>query len=252
MMLWLRRLVLLVAAGSVMTLAMAGQATAVHDVPGWAQSVQVSIVPTFRQTISSTQCTARGGVVSSHGAPLAFTSCNPAAFLPGTRGHFGDQGSGYLQINVLPGDGDPTNGDQADVALIGTMQDVRDTTPTGLDYNPNPSPTGADMTATAKIRINDHFNTTTGQPCAATTSCPATMLDVDFPVPITCLSNSDPTTGSSCSAITSADAVAPDVAKEGKKAGIAIFRIRVRDAGANATVGDTDDRDSFMQGIYIP
>jgi hypothetical protein len=42
------------------------------------------------------------------------------------------------------------------------------------------------------------------------------------------------------------------VTKEGKQAVVAIFRVRGKDAGANGTPGDTDDRDALMQGIYIP
>lgn len=247
----LKRIGLILAGGSLVAMSLAvSPALAVHDHPASASPIHVEFVPNFRQTISSTQCTARGGLNSSHGPPLAFASCNPPAFVPGTQAHMGVAATSAADITVVPGDTDPTNGDQADVTLTGTLTDVRQGTATGADYNP--AAVGQDMTVVAKIRISDHFNTTTGQPCAATTSCPATVIDTDFPVPVECTPTADPSVGSTCSAATTADGTVPDVVKENKQAVVQIFRVRAKDAGTNATPGDTDDRDAFMQGIYIP
>src|SRR5207244_9703359 len=107
----------------------------------------------------------------------ALASCNPPALSPGTVAHAGTKATSVADITVVPGDTDPTNGDQADVDLVGTGTDVRSGSATGPDYDPNPS--GADITSVAKIRVSDHYNATTGQPCAATTSCPGTMQDLD-------------------------------------------------------------------------
>jgi hypothetical protein len=229
---------------------MVSSAVATHDHPQAASPIHVAYVPNFRQTISTTQCTARGGLNSTHGAPLALPSCNPPAFAPGTQVHAGVKAVGGADVTVVPGDTDPGNGDQADVALVGQATDVRAGSATGPDYDPNPS--GADVTSLAKIRISDHFNTTTGQPCAATTSCPATVQDLDFTVPVACTTTADPTIGSTCAVSTSADTVVPDVTKENKNSIVQVFRLRAKDAGANGVPGDTDDRDATMQGIYIP
>jgi hypothetical protein len=153
-------------------------------------------------------------------------------------------------ITVIPGDTDPTNGDQADVSLVGSATDVRQGSATGPDYDPNPS--GADVTSVSKIRISDSYNTTGAQTCSSTTSCEATVQDLDFTVPTACVATADPTIGSTCSVSTTADTVVPNVTKENKQAVVQVFRIRTKDAGANGIPGDTDDRDAFMQGIYIP
>lgn len=247
----IRRIGLILAGGSLVAMSMAvSPAIATHDHPGNASPIHVEFVPNFRQTISTSQCTARGGLNSSHGPPLAFNSCNPPAFVPGTQARTGVQGTGTADITVVPGDTDPTNGDQADVTLVGSSTDVRQGSATGPDYNPNP--TGHDLTALAKIRISDHFNNTTGQPCNATTSCPATVIDTDFPVNVSCTVTADPSIGSTCNVNTSADQTVPDVTKENKQAVVQIFRVRIKDSGTNAVPGDADDRDAFMQGIYIP
>ena len=230
--------------------AVAAPATATHDVPAVADSFNVEMVPNFRQTITATQCTARGGLNSSHGPPLAFASCNPPGFVPGTQAHAGPQATSAADVTVIPGDTDPTNGDQADIALTGFGTDVRTGSATGPDYNPAAS--GADMNSVGKIRISDHYNGTTGQPCAASGSCPATVSDLDFAAPVTCVPTVDPSVGSSCTIGTTADSLIPGIVLEQKKAVIQAFRLRLKDAGANGAPGDTDDRDAFMQGIYIP
>ena len=48
-----------------------------YQIPQSAPSVNASLVPSYRQTISSAQCAARGGTATSHGAPLSVMSCNP-------------------------------------------------------------------------------------------------------------------------------------------------------------------------------
>jgi hypothetical protein len=60
-----------------------------YDVPADANPLHLEFVPELRQTISSGQCTARGGINSSHGAPLAFASCYPPSYLPGTQARIG-------------------------------------------------------------------------------------------------------------------------------------------------------------------
>jgi hypothetical protein len=241
---------LFVATASLIALPLSSSAVASHDVPKEASPLHFSLVPNFRQTISSTQCSARGGQPSTHGAPLALASCNPPALSPGTVAHAGTKATSVADITVVPGDTDPTNGDQADVDLVGTGTDIRSGSATGPDYDPNPS--GADITSVAKIRVSDHYNATTGQPCGATTSCPGTMQDLDFTTPVSCAATADPTIGSTCSVNTTADAVVPNAVIENKNGVIQTFRLRIKDAGNNGVPGDTDDRDAFMQGIYIP
>src|SRR6185312_10418564 len=72
--------------------------------PQGASPLKLSLVPALRQTISGTQCQARGGSPSSHGAPLSFTSCNPPSFVPGTIGWVGDRSTGSATVVSVPGD----------------------------------------------------------------------------------------------------------------------------------------------------
>jgi hypothetical protein len=156
------------------------------------------------------QCTARGGVSSSHGPPLAFASCNPPAYLPGTQARIGPQSTGAVDITVLPGDTDPTNGDQADVTAVGLITDVQNASG-GSDYNPQP---GADLLMTERWRLSDTFNTTSAAPCSPFTDCSATLIDVEFPVPVQCTPTADPALGSNCNISTSFDITVPNVVKE--------------------------------------
>src|SRR6185312_9601037 len=101
-----------------------------------------------------------------------------------------------------------------------------------------------------RLRYNDTFNTTSGQPCGS--SCPGTMIDFEFSAPINCSATADPTVGSTCSVSTSADGVLPGMVRESRSSAIQTFRVRIHDAGPNTTVGDADDARMASQGIYIP
>ena len=211
-----------------------------YDTPADASPLTVPLVPSFRQTISSTQCSSRGGTDSSHGPPLALESCNPPAYLPGTVARLGPQATGSAQLSAVPGDLS-TPADEADVAMSLSASDVQDRQ-SGNDYTPNPS--GPDVTMVFKLRITDSYN-------GASQTDPATASDFDFRIPAGCTAVSGPA-GANCSAATSVDAITPGAIKEGKDMVLQTFRVRVDDAGANGNPGDSDDRNFAMQGIYVP
>jgi hypothetical protein len=203
--------------------------------------LNVSLVPSFRQTISSTQCGARGGSPSTHGAPLALSSCNPPAYLPGTAAHFGGASSPSSEaaLQVQWGDTNPANGDQADVGIFAYLYDIR--AAGGGPYDPNPQ---KDVTLVMKVRLTDSDN-------GSSASDPATVTDLDLRVGIGCFpSLSRP--GSDCQAGTSADSITPGMINEQKDTVVQSFVTRVYDSGANGTRGDADDRLFAQQGIYIP
>jgi plastocyanin len=206
-----------------------------------ASPLNVSLVPAHRQTISGTQCTARGGATSTHGAPLALTSCNPPAYAPGTVAKLGNLSVATAQLTVVEGNL-VTAADEADVSIGLNATDVRDRSTNG-DYVPNPS--GPDTTLTEKLRLSDTLN-------GASQTDPATSTDFEFPVPAQCAPTADPVAGSSCSVATSADAVTPGVIKEGRDMIMQVFRARLNDSGVDATRGNSDDRAFAQQGIYIP
>jgi hypothetical protein len=160
----------------------------------------------------------------------------------------GSQSTGSVQFNVQPGDGDTTNGDQADVAISASLTDVR--TLAGQDYNPNAS--GADLTEITRFRITDRADCS-GASCTGSYDNPGTATELDFSVPVDCSSTPGPE-GATCTANTSADAVMPGAIAENKSAVIQVFRVRVYDSGPNGVRqnGLADDRLFVHQGIYIP
>jgi hypothetical protein len=212
-----------------------------YDAPQSASLLNVALVPDFRQTISASQCAARGGALSSHGSPLALVSCNPPAIAPGYRARMGPSAVGHVQLTEIPGN-PATAADEADLGIGVSISDVR-ALDLLSDYDPNAS--GPDMTMVARWRLTDSFN-------GASASDPGTVSDTDYPVPISCTATADPTVGSDCTLASSANAVLPGTVKEGKHMVIEVFRARLNDAGADGVVGNADDRRIAMQGIYIP
>lgn len=206
-----------------------------------APTLSFSLVPNFRQTISSTQCTARGGLNSTHGAPLSLPSCNPPGFVPGTAAHLGPNTFYDNRLRLTPffGSRDPAS-DLARFEVDGQVQDLR--TGGGADYDPSPS--GPDIAFVLKLRITDSYN-------GPSQTNPGTASDFDFTAPASCVPNPSPSVGSSCNLVSSSDFIVPDMIAEGKNTVIQVFRLRVNDSGTNGTQGDSDDRTFGTQGIYI-
>jgi hypothetical protein len=209
-----------------------------YDTPAEASPLSVSLVPELRQTISSTQCQSRGGMPSTHGAPLSLPSCNPPGYVPGTAARL--RGVGSASLTGAPGNL-ATTADEADLGIAASLTDVR--AAAGRDYLPSAS--GPDITLLTKIRLSDLRNGSFPND-AGTTS------DLDYSVPVNCTATADPATGSNCAVTTSADSLAPGTVVEGKATVIQSFRVRVRDSGTNGVRGDGDDKHFASQGIYVP
>lgn len=215
-------------------------APASYDTPQTATTIRASLVPMLRQTISTSQCQARGGTVSSHGAPLAFSSCNPPGYVPGTAAHMGPGGQGSYELSMVPGD-PVTPADEADVALTVVATDVRNRQ-TGGDYDPA---AGTDVTLNARFRLTDNLN-------GAGQSDPATTSDFDFAIPVGCIATEDAGAGSSCQLSSSMDVVMPGAIREGKATVMAAWKLWLYDSGTNGSRGDGDDKQFAQAGIYIP
>src|SRR5205823_4376747 len=85
-------------------------------------------------------------------------------------------------------EGNPvTAADEGDLALSLNATDVRSAA--GGDYDPSPS--GADVTLKARLRVSDTYN-------GASLQDPATVDDLEFQVPASCASSAGPQ-GSTCS-----------------------------------------------------
>jgi hypothetical protein len=205
------------------------------DVPRSASRMYAALVPTFRQTISATQCTSRGGTPSTHGAPLSLVSCNPPALSTGTQAFFGPASRGYAQLAQFGGD----------VAVSSSLVDLQNLADS--DYDPS---AGADIALEVKLRVTDHANTTPAAGFDCGTTCHGTRLDSDFSVPVSCIATADPDRGSNCSVITTFNGVVPGAFVSGGGADLQVFRIRTTDSGTNGTLGDADDR-TFGQAGYV-
>src|SRR5205085_5467911 len=166
--------------------------------------------------------------------PLSVGSTTPPATL--AVAHVGTLGTGSAQLAVTAGDVN-TAADEANVSFTASATDVRATSPTGPDYNPNPS--GPDMTLVTKFRITDLSN-------GGAASDQGTATDLDFAIPVDCAT----TVGaerSNCSASTTADAVTPGMIKEGRSTVMQAFRVRLNDSAPDNVRGNVDDKLSEQQ-----
>jgi hypothetical protein len=221
-------------------------ASATHPRPKGASPLRASLVPSFKA------CTAPN---RTHGAPLAFPSCNPPV-----------QTSNFLTIGSPDANGAGANSvgfillkvkttSPEDVLIQATITDVRCKAATaatvcnsanaadGPDYS-------GEVQGNAIIRITDHWNAVApgGGPDAAT------VQDIPFPVNATCTATSSPAVGGTCAVSTSANAVVPGVpVKEGKRANVEINQIQITDGGSDGVIGTpTGNTLAFVQGIFIP
>jgi hypothetical protein len=208
--------------------------TASYSHPQSASQLSVSLVPAFRQ------CgTGANPSNAKHAPPLATNSCNPPS--PGSvLAAVGTTSQSSAQMTVVPGDTDPTNGNQANISITASLTDIQAVA--GGDYNPNAS--GADLTAVTRFRTTDKANGYGG--------LPATATEYDFKVPIDCSSTSKHSIGSTCTANTTANSLIPGLIQEQRQTIVQAFRVRIDDSGANGIRGDSDDRIFMTQGVFVP
>jgi hypothetical protein len=217
-----------------------------YDAPERAVRLNAELVPAYRATLSSTQCAATGRAPSTHGAPLAFGSCNPPAASPGVSAFFGARTNAGFNYLLLRGDGEPGNGVDADLVIVGSATDIRSST--GADYDPSPV---HDLTLATSLRLTDHANTSPGRPCVPA-GCHGTTVDFDLAGPINCVGNFDAATGSTCNLNTSVNGLTPGAIEDGSQSVMQLSRVRLKDAGPNGVGGDADDRLFALQGLYVP
>lgn len=205
--------------------------------PQTAPTINAALVPVFKQ------CGTGGNPTNAkHAPPLSVGSCAPSP--SSSVAKVGSSSQGSAQLTVVPGDSDPTNGDQADVTILASLSDVQ--TAAGADYAPNPS--GADVTLVYRLRDTDLDNCTG---CPSGYESPGTTTDLDFSVPINCAPTPGPQ-GSTCAVNTTADAVLSNMTHENKQTVAQIFRLRLNDAGANGVRGDGDDKLFAHAGLFVP
>jgi hypothetical protein len=211
------------------------------ETPQTASPIHVSLVPVFRECD-----TGANPANGQHSPPLGTLACLPPQENPGQAAHLGPGSSSAADLTVVPGDGNGGNGDQADVTIAASLNDVQDAA--GADYAPNPS--GPDVTLSYRLRQSD-FSGCGPPSCTGPYTSAASAGDYDLTAPLECTATGGPE-GSDCAANTSADAILPGLVNEGRRAVAQVFRVRLVDSGQNNSLGDSDDRIFATQGVYVP
>ena len=232
-----RRTHLLLLAGALGLLAVSfiQIAGASHVRPKGASPLRASVVPAFKA------CTAPN---RTHGAPLAFPSCNPPVQVgsPDANG----AGANSIAFILLRVDAIPPE----DVLITSTGTDIRclpataaavcnsANTAAGPDYS-------GQVQGNATIRISDHYN-------GAGLNEAATVVDIPFPVNGTCSNTAATTIGGTCLTNTSANAVVPGAVKDNQRGIVEIGQLSISDGGADGQVSTADNTLFGVQGIFIP
>jgi hypothetical protein len=233
---------LALAIGALGLLVVSQLASASHVRPKGASPLRASLVPSFKACTTPNR---------THGAPLAFPSCNPPVqtsnFLtvgtPDANGA-GANSTGFILLRV---DGVPPE----DVLINSTISDVRckagtaaavcnsANTAAGPDYS-------GQIQGNAIIRISDHYN-------GVGLNEAATVVDIPFPVNGTCANTAaSATTGGTCTVSTTANTVVPGAVKDNQRGVVEIGQLQINDGGADGTVSTADNTLFMVQGIFIP
>jgi hypothetical protein len=234
-------LLVLAAAIGALALAMVQSAGATHVRPKGATPLRASIVPAYKA------CTAPN---RTHGAPLAFPSCNPPV-----------QASNFLTIGSPDANGAGANSvgfillkvkstSPEDVLITSSISDVRckaataASVCTSANAADGPDYSGG-LQGNAIIRISDHYN-------GPGLNEAATVQDIPFPVNTSCANTASTTEGGLCSVSTSANATVPGSVKDLQRAVVEIAQLQINDGGADGQVATLDNTLFGVQGIFIP
>ena len=216
-------------------------ASATHVRPKGASPLRASLVPSFKACATPNR---------THGAPLAFPSCNPPVqtsnFLtigsPDANGA-GANSTGFILLKVK-------TTSPEDVLITSSITDVRcqAATAAAVCNSPNaadgPDYSGG-VQGNATIRISDHYN-------GPTLTEAATVVDIPFPVNGTCANTTATTVGGTCSVNTTANAVVVGSVKDTQRGVIEIGQLQIFDGGADGNVTTADNTLFEVQGIFIP
>jgi hypothetical protein len=197
-------------------------------------------VPAFRE------CTAPN---RTHGAPLAFPSCNPPAqtsiYLtvgtPDANGA-GAQSIGRARLDALSGDMRIAVR-ATDVRCLPSVSPAVCADPNsadGPDYSGN-------MELVAPTRISDHFN-------GSGLNEAATMFDVPLEVDVLCSGTASTSIGGDCSADTTYDAIVPNALQPGRRMVWDLGKLALTDGGADGDIhsGDPAGGVFLRQGLFVP
>jgi hypothetical protein len=202
--------------------------------PKGATPLRASLVPAFQA------CTIPN---SSHGAPLAYSSCAPPA-----------QASGFLTVGAPDSNGVPANSigfakftavagnastpaNEADMKIDVSMTDVRRKADLA-DYT-------GELQLLPGFRVTDRLN---GSP----TVDQATVSDFGFAVTVPCNATAATNTGSVCAVTTTANSVLPGSIVEVKRTIVEMGQIRLFDGGSDGLASTAGNSLFAIQGVFTP
>jgi len=228
----------LLGAGILATSVAAQTASATHARPKGATPIRVPFVLAYKQ------CVAPGN--RTHGAPLAFPSCNPPVPVSpnltlGTPDANGAAANavGFALVQVISGD----------VRLSGQASDIRcmpGVTACGSANSADGPDYTGQLQSNAMIRISDHYN-------GPGLNEAATVQDIPFPTTVSCSATSDTSIGGFCSVVTSANAIVPGAVISGERAIVETGQVFATDGGVDGLVSSTADNSVVaVQGVFIP
>ena len=229
------------AVGALGLMAVSQVASGSHVRPKGASPLRASLVPSYK---------ACGTPNRTHGAPLAFPSCNPPV-----------QSSSFLTLGTPDANGAGANSvgsillrvkasSPEDVLINSSISDVRCQPATSASVCNSANGTdGPDYSGqiqeNATIRISDHYN-------GPGLNEAATVVDIPFPVNGTCANTTSTTVGGTCTIATTANAVTPGSVKDTQRAVVEIGQLQAFDGGASGIAGAADATLFEVQGIFIP
>jgi hypothetical protein len=229
------------AVGALGLMAVSQVASGSHVRPKGASPLRASLVPSYK---------ACGTPNRTHGAPLAFPSCNPPV-----------QSSSFLTLGTPDANGAGANSvgsillrvkstSPEDVLINSTITDVRCKPATSASVCGTANATdGPDysgqLQGNATIRISDHYN-------GPSLNEAATVIDIPFPVTGTCANTTSTTVGATCTVATSANAVVAGSVKDTQRGVVEIGQLQISDGGASGVAGAADATLFEVQGIFIP
>jgi hypothetical protein len=215
--------------------------SASHVRPKGASPISASMVPAYKACASPNR---------THGAPLAFPSCNPPV-----------QASSFLTNGTPDANGAPANAvgtvlikvkttSPEDVFIISNGTDIRCRPGTAATVCNSPNAAdgpdySGELQGNATIRISDHYN-------GPSLNEAATVVDIPFPVNGTCVNTTATNIGGTCSVNTTANAVVAGSVKDTQRGIVEITQLQISDGGQDGQVATPDNTLYSVQGIFIP
>ena len=226
-------------AGVIATVGLTAAAQAGHLRPKAATPVREALIPGHTQCVSPNR---------THGAPLAFPSCNPPVGTYGPNLTTGTPDQNGLPANMNAGVRLQMILSPPDMLLQAVMNDQYcqpafggPCTSTGESLRDYVGGLNVDI----RFRLTDHWNGASGTE-------PATMVDIPIPCPVSCVAVGPGTPGGQCVSSTSMNALVPGSIISGKRMSWEILSLVVQDGGSDGNPATTPNDLWLVRGLFQP